>query len=413
MFISVFNSLFDYVLNKNYIKSLVLKKVVILKITIFLTIINISSRLNILNIYNNKKNKSDYYKGYYIKNINTFLTVNNNEILMETIPNYSITNPDFSIIMAFYNRNDTITKAITSIQNQKFKSYEILLIDDKSTDNSFDIVNDLSKMDKRIKLIRNKEKLGTFLSKLIGVILSRGDLITFLDSDDMYTSNNVLTKLYNLIKIYEADTIEFMYIYGKIGNYTKMANFGKKQIKIINGTNIITYRYRKKRARKLPGYMSNKLIKRKTINKVMNYLENKIGLNILKNWNIAEDQYFVDLTMIFSQKFLQINEIYYFYYKNPKSATNNRNLTETFQGYYNYIHYLIRLIKQYHLDFDILMSNVNIFFTKSKVLSNYTKNECIQISNLTEEIKINQENMSYFSLDKLVNFMNKSIQLCS
>ena len=318
-----------------------------------------------------------------------------------------------TVIIAFYNRNDTIKKVITSIQNQKFKLYEILLIDDKSTDNSFKIINDLLNVDRRIKLIRNKEKLGTFLTKLIGIILSRGDLITFLDSDDMYTSSSVLTKLYSLTKIYGADTIEFMYIYGNIGNYTKMTKFRKGGKKLINGANIIKHRYIKKRNCKLPGYMSNKIIKRKTINKVMNYLENKIGLNTLKNWNIAEDQYFVDLTMIFSQKFLQINEIYYFYYQNPKSATNNRNLTETFQGYYNYIHHLIRLIKQYKLNLDILMLNVNIFFIRTKVLFNYTKNECVQISNLIEEIKMDRENMSYFSLDKLVKFMNKSIQFCS
>ena len=130
-------NLFDHLfVNANYIKLLLFIKVVILLITIFLFIINSSNRLKIstrlnrlnrLNRYSNtQKNESDYYKGYNIKDINTFLTLNYNEILVEAIPNYSIIKPVFSIIVAFYNRKDTIKKAITSIQNQNFKSYEII-----------------------------------------------------------------------------------------------------------------------------------------------------------------------------------------------------------------------------------------------------------------------------------------------
>ena len=98
-------NLFDYLfVNANYIKLLLFIKVVILLITIFLFIINslnrlkISTRLNRLNIYSNtQKNESDYYKGYNIKDINTFLTLNYNEILVKVIPNYSIIKPVFSI----------------------------------------------------------------------------------------------------------------------------------------------------------------------------------------------------------------------------------------------------------------------------------------------------------------------------
>ena len=80
---------------------LVFKKAFILLIAIYIIILNISNRLNISSKINRYiktgKNRNDYYKGYYIKDINSFLALNDNEILIESIPNYSITKPVFSI----------------------------------------------------------------------------------------------------------------------------------------------------------------------------------------------------------------------------------------------------------------------------------------------------------------------------
>ena len=68
------------------------------------------------------------------------------------------------IIMPFFNRNYSIRKSIRSIQNQNFKLYEILLIDDKSTDTSLEIVGNLSNSYKRIKIIKEK-KIGCIFFK--------------------------------------------------------------------------------------------------------------------------------------------------------------------------------------------------------------------------------------------------------
>ena len=125
------------------------------------------------NITKNKKTNIDNYRGYDIKGINNFLELNNNEVLNEIIPVHSISNPFFSIIIPFTNCSKTLKKAIRSIQNQSFKSYEVILINDHSLDNSTIIIENLSSIDKRIKLVKNKLKYDLLLSRVIGMKFSK------------------------------------------------------------------------------------------------------------------------------------------------------------------------------------------------------------------------------------------------
>ena len=83
------------------------------------------------------------------------------------IPEFLIEVPSFSIIMPFVNNEKILKKAIRSIQNQSFKIYEILFIDDKFSNKLSFIIEQFSSVDKRIKLIKNKKKYGLFFSRVI------------------------------------------------------------------------------------------------------------------------------------------------------------------------------------------------------------------------------------------------------
>ncbi|ECC0232549.1 glycosyltransferase family 2 protein [Campylobacter jejuni] len=95
--------------------------------------------------------------------------------------------PQLSIIIPLFNSCDFILIALQSCINQTLKDIEILIIDDKSKDNSLNMVLEFAKKDPRIKIFQNEENLGTFASRNLGVLHSSSDFIMFLDSDDFLT----------------------------------------------------------------------------------------------------------------------------------------------------------------------------------------------------------------------------------
>ncbi|EAL0596778.1 glycosyltransferase family 2 protein [Campylobacter coli] len=97
--------------------------------------------------------------------------------------------PQLSIIIPLFNSCDFILRALQSCINQTLKDIEILIIDDKSKDNSLNIVLEFAKKDERVKIFQNDENLGTFATRNLGVLKSRADFIMFLDSDDFLALN--------------------------------------------------------------------------------------------------------------------------------------------------------------------------------------------------------------------------------
>lgn len=88
-----------------------------------------------------------------------------------------------SVIVPVYNVEKFIDECITSIVNQKYKNLEIILVNDGSTDDSYEICNKWSKKDSRITII-NKENGGLSSARNAGLDAANGDYIAFVDSDD-------------------------------------------------------------------------------------------------------------------------------------------------------------------------------------------------------------------------------------
>ena len=89
------------------------------------------------------------------------------------------------MIIPIFNSENFIKRAICSVQNQNYSDFEIVIVDDFSSDNSLNIVKQLSKKDKRIKIIYNTKRMGNLYSRCIGTMMSKGKYIIPLDSDDM------------------------------------------------------------------------------------------------------------------------------------------------------------------------------------------------------------------------------------
>ena len=106
--------------------------------------------------------------------------------------------------MAVYNDENNINKSIESMLSQSVKNFELLLLDDSSTDNTYSICQDYSKSDSRVKLLRNKKNMG--LTKSLNILIkeSTGKFIVRQDSDDISFKNRILTQ-YNFIQKHDLD----------------------------------------------------------------------------------------------------------------------------------------------------------------------------------------------------------------
>ncbi len=91
-----------------------------------------------------------------------------------------------SVIMPAYNAEDSIGAAIRSVQRQTYQNYELIIIDDGSTDHTHEIVEAFAAEDSRIKPLLNKKNMGTSFTRHIGVANAAGDWLAFLDSDDLW-----------------------------------------------------------------------------------------------------------------------------------------------------------------------------------------------------------------------------------
>ena len=86
--------------------------------------------------------------------------------------------------------------SLCSIQNQKMKEIEIILIDDLSSDNSIIIIEEYMKKDSRIRLIKNIKNKKILYSKSIAALNSNGEYIIQLDQDDMFIRDDAFNLLY-------------------------------------------------------------------------------------------------------------------------------------------------------------------------------------------------------------------------
>ena len=101
--------------------------------------------------------------------------------------------PTVSVIIATYNRARLIGEAIQSVLNQTFRDFELIIIDDASTDKTEEIVNGSD--DKRLKYIRFKKNTGGCLApRNTGLEAARGEYIACLDDDDVWLDGDKLKK---------------------------------------------------------------------------------------------------------------------------------------------------------------------------------------------------------------------------
>lgn len=212
----------------------------------------------------------------------------------------------FSIIIPIYNTAEYLENCLDSIINQNFNNFEIICINDGSTDNSTEILKKYTKIDSRIKAISQKNSgIGKTRNKAIEI--ANGEYLVFVDSDDFIKSEFLNYIVQNIINkpdvvIFGADTL-----YENNGEITQGQYSCTGFKKVYNKEDLFKYH----------SVIWNKIYKTKFIK------ENNILNSTTPN---TEDQIFVLKALLLAQKINIISKNLYIYRKNRQGSITNRKL---------------------------------------------------------------------------------------
>lgn len=113
-----------------------------------------------------------------------------------------INNEDYlvSVITPAYNSADYIEECIESVLNQTYKNWEMIIINDKSIDNTQSIVESYVKIDPRVKLFNQEKNAGVATARNRALELSKGRFVAFLDSDDVWKASKLEWQIKYMLK---------------------------------------------------------------------------------------------------------------------------------------------------------------------------------------------------------------------
>lgn len=269
-------------------------QIIIIKIYIMIFIIKI--------IYENFTDKQNQLINV-IKKVNEYISICNQWKLIKGIQKLKSKTPKISALIPCFNCSKTIKSGIRSIQNQKMSDIEILIVDDYSKDNSLEILKDIEKEDKRVKIIKNKKNMGTLFSRSIGALNSKSKYIMSLDNDDLFINKYIFNICYKECENNNIDIVEFIAIksinqtlksnpFPKICEYSKF----KKTNKIIKSPMLSSFIYLKKNneiIRLIDATIWGKCIKAEIYKKALN----NIGEKVYKQYIITNEDRIINFVL--------------------------------------------------------------------------------------------------------------------
>ncbi len=288
--------------------------------------------------------------------------------------------PKLSIIIPVYNTEKYLSECLDSILNQSFQDFEVICVDDCSTDNSFALLKDYENSDERIKVLQNDVNLGAGLSRNKGFDVAQGEYILFFDSDDWLLEDS-LTIIYDRAKNNNLDIL--------ILNYNYYDNIKKKYLASQNLPknksiyNVVTDYKCDEEVFLI--WCSNRCYKREFL------LENNLYFN---NWKNFEDVVFyiqalkkasrimvlADILFIF--RISRTDSIEFEYDKNPQKLAGATldfyNWLEANSDFDNIVLLKNTLLRSYIFHMIIIPRKKNYFWNKN--VYNFTKEQLSKVN---------------------------------
>lgn len=242
-----------------------------------------------------------------------------------------------SVIIPAFNVEKYIERTVKSLKNQSFSSWEAIIIDDGSTDNTFDIMEKCTSDDSRFKVFHKKNE-GVSSARNLGIINAKGKYIYFLDSDD-----EIIEKALELLITSAEDKAAEIVICG----YEQVSNEGE-----------IFYKWLPESNDSLASLCKD-LIKRYGVNTLCNklFLRDKIIHMFDINHSMGEDLKFCCDYLININRYTIVSETLYKYYvENPGSLTKHEDLKIGAIMYDT--NNLLRLVKAFNIPEEVVMDRL-------------------------------------------------------
>jgi glycosyltransferase involved in cell wall biosynthesis len=138
-----------------------------------------------------------------------------------------------SIVTPMYNNETVIKETIQSVINQTYRYWELLLIDDCSSDHTVELVEQLVELDPRIKLFKHSKNKGAAAARNLGTKMSKGHYIAFLDADDLWLKDKLEQQM-NILKTKNYDVC--------FGSYEWINSDGKSLQTKVEALKTLTYK---------------------------------------------------------------------------------------------------------------------------------------------------------------------------
>lgn len=239
-----------------------------------------------------------------------------------------------SIIVPIYNVEKYLTRCIESIVNQTYRYLEIILINDGSTDNSYEICKRYSEQDNRIVLI-NKENAGSASAKNYGLKIAKGNYISFVDSDD-FIELDMIEYMLDTIKKFDTDIVqcEIINLYRDTDEFKK-ENIVEKVMYAKDFLSLFLIQWKN-------SLFSNKLFKKQVIQNIY-----------FKEGRCIDDEFFTYKCIINSSKIAVSNKIVYNYRMRKsgvmKSETSQKQILKDRM---DYLFERYQIVKSIYKDLD-------------------------------------------------------------
>lgn len=137
-----------------------------------------------------------------------------------------------SIIMPTFNSSEFVESAIDSVKEQTYKNWELVIVDDFSSDNTVQIINKIARNDNRIRLVKLMKNGGAANARNVAIKQSNGRFLAFLDSDDLWEP----LKLEKQLAFMKEKDIAFSYT-----NYRMINENGEETGKHVKSPSVIEY----------------------------------------------------------------------------------------------------------------------------------------------------------------------------
>ena len=333
----------------------------------------------------------------YIENLNLNLIEKKNYTK-------TISFPKISIIVSMYNKEKYLNPLIISIQNQILEEFELIIVDDFSTDSSVKIVENFQNIDKRIKLIQNKKNFGSLYTRYIGSTYAKGKYFLLADSDDIILRYG-LEKAYTYIHQNRLDIVEFSSIFRNNDSiYVNREHYIYKNIIYKPFLGYVFY-YNTTDGFEWNQALWNKLIFNRIVKKAFKYIGKKY---LIKNIKIENDVILLFSIFQNARSYKFLDEVGYYYYgANNNSITNSygpHNANEIISSIFININFLFEKLDNPFLDKSFCIFKLKQGFNRYKKLFNYLTKDISNIFKTLDNIKasnyLSQENKDFIVMIK-------------